>query len=122
MLVVMGVCADGTKELIALADGYRESAGAWAGLLRDCARRGMHAPVLAVGDGALGFWKALAEVFPATREQRCWVHKTANVLDSMAKSAQPAAKRALSLASASSVSRSVSNQVTDGSPSGPQPR
>ncbi len=95
VLVVMGVRADGTKELIALADGYRESTEAWAGLLRDCARRGMRAPVLAVGDGALGFWKALAEVFPDTREQRCWVHKTANVLDSLPKSAQPAAKRAI---------------------------
>ncbi len=95
VLVVMGVRADGTKELIALSDGYRESSEAWAGLLRDCARRGMRAPVLAVGDGALGFWKALAEVFPDTRHQRCWVHKTANILDSLPKSAQPAAKRAI---------------------------
>ncbi|WP_329316970.1 MULTISPECIES: IS256 family transposase [unclassified Streptomyces] len=95
VLVVLGVRADGTKELVAMADGYRESAEAWAGLLRDCARRGMRAPVLAVGDGALGFWKALREVFPETREQRCWVHKTANILDSMPKSAQPAAKKAL---------------------------
>jgi transposase-like protein len=95
VLVVLGVRADGTKELVAMADGYRESTEAWAGLLRDCARRGMRAPVLAVGDGALGFWKALREVFPETREQRCWVHKTANILDSMPKSAQPAAKKAL---------------------------
>lgn len=95
VLVVLGVRADGTKELVAMADGYRESAEAWAGLLRDCARRGMRAPVLAVGDGALGFWKALREIFPETREQRCSVHKTANVLDSMPKSAQPAAKKAL---------------------------
>ena len=95
VLVVLGVRADGTKELVAMADGYRESAEAWAGLLRDCAHRGMHAPVLAVGDGVLGFWKALREVFPETREQRCWVHKTANVLDSMPKSAQPSAKKAL---------------------------
>ena len=95
VLVVIGVRADGTKELVSMADGYRESTEAWAGLLRDCARRGMRAPVLAVGDGALGFWKALREVFPETREQRCWVHKTANVLDSMPKSAQPAAKKAL---------------------------
>ncbi|MGF1345040.1 transposase, partial [Streptomyces flavovirens] len=64
MLVLMGVRADGTKELIAMSDGYRESADSWADLLRDCARRGMRAPVLAVGDGALGFWKAMAEVFP----------------------------------------------------------
>ncbi|MGI5248938.1 IS256 family transposase [Actinacidiphila glaucinigra] len=95
VLVMIGVRADGTKELVAMADGYRESAGAWADLLRDCARRGMRAPVLAVGDGALGFWKALREVFPETREQRCWVHKTANVMDALPKSAQPAAKKAL---------------------------
>ncbi|MET8947593.1 IS256 family transposase [Streptomyces sp. NPDC004542] len=95
VLVLIGVRAAGSKELVALKDGYRESGESWADLLRDCARRGMRAPVLAVGDGALGFWKALAEVFPDTREQRCWVHKTANVLDSMPKSAQPAAKKAI---------------------------
>ncbi|MFD0508064.1 IS256 family transposase [Streptomyces chiangmaiensis] len=95
VLVLIGVRADGSKELVALKDGYRESAESWADLMRDCARRGMRAPVLAVGDGALGFWKALAEVFPETREQRCWVHKTANVLDSMPKSAQPGAKKAI---------------------------
>ncbi|MFG3026508.1 IS256 family transposase [Streptomyces sp. NPDC048254] len=95
VLVLMGVRADGTKELIAMADGYRESTESWANLLRDAARRGMRAPVLAVGDGALGFWKALAEVFPETRHQRCWVHKTANALDALPKSAQPAAKRAI---------------------------
>ncbi|MCC3773069.1 IS256 family transposase [Streptomyces sp. UNOC14_S4] len=95
VLVLMGVRADGTKELIAMTDGYRESSESWAGLLRDCARRGMRAPVLAVGDGALGFWKALGEVFPETRHQRCWVHKTANVIDSLPKSAQPAAKKAV---------------------------
>ena len=80
LLVMIGVRADGRKELIALADGYRESAESWADLLRDCARRGMRAPVLAAGDGALGFWGALREVFPETREQRCWFHKAANVL------------------------------------------
>ncbi|MGW3823105.1 IS256 family transposase [Streptomyces sp. NPDC004044] len=95
VLVLIGVRADGTKELIAMDDGHRESAESWANLLRDAARRGMRAPVLAVGDGALGFWKALAEVFPDTRHQRCWVHKTANVLDGLPKSAQPAAKRAI---------------------------
>ncbi|MEU9953996.1 IS256 family transposase [Streptomyces sp. NPDC047939] len=95
VLVVMGVRADGTKELIAMTDSYRESAESWAGLLRDCQRRGMRAPVLAVGDGALGFWNALNEVFPETRHQRCWVHKTANCLDSLPKSAQPAAKKAI---------------------------
>ncbi|MGW1621143.1 IS256 family transposase [Streptomyces sp. NPDC002172] len=95
VLVLIGVRADGSKELVALKDGYRESGESWADLMRDCARRGMRAPVLAVGDGALGFWKALAEVFPDTREQRCWVHKTANALDSMPKSAQPGAKKAI---------------------------
>ncbi|MFJ9820995.1 IS256 family transposase [Streptomyces sp. NPDC101151] len=95
VLVLMGVRADGTKELIAMADGYRESAGSWADLLRDAQRRGMRAPVLAVGDGALGFWKAISEVFPATRHQRCWVHKTANVANALPKSAQPGAKKVL---------------------------
>ncbi|MFD7767618.1 IS256 family transposase [Streptomyces sp. NPDC059787] len=95
VLVLVGVRADGSKELVALKDGYRESGESWADLLRDCARRGMRAPALAVGDGALGFWKALAEVFSDTREQRCWVHKTANVLDAMPKSAQPGAKKAI---------------------------
>jgi putative transposase len=94
-LVVVGVRADGTKELVAIADGYRESTASWADLLRDCRRRGMRAPVLAVGDGALGFWAALRDVFPETKEQRCWVHVTANVLNSLPKSAQPAARRAL---------------------------
>jgi transposase-like protein len=95
LLVLIGVRADGRKELVALADGYRESVESWADLLRDCARRGMSAPVLAVGDGALGFWGALREVFPATREQRCWFHKIANVLGALPKSAHPGAKKAL---------------------------
>src|SRR5689334_770916 len=72
LLVLIGVRADGRKELVALTDGYRESVESWADLLRDAARRGMRAPVLAVGDGALGFWGALREVFPQTREQRRW--------------------------------------------------
>jgi transposase-like protein len=95
LLVMIGVRADGRKELIALADGYRESTESWADLLRDCARRGMRAPVLAVGDGALGFWAALREVFPQAREGRCWFHKTANVLAALPKSAHPGAKKAL---------------------------
>ncbi len=95
LLVMIGVRIDGRKELIALADGYRESTESWADLLRDCARRGMRGPVLAAGDGALGFWGALREVFPQTREQRCWFHKIANVLDALPKSAQPGAKKAL---------------------------
>jgi transposase-like protein len=95
LLVIIGVRADGTKELVALADGFRESSESWADLLRSCKRRGMLAPVLAVGDGALGFWKALREVFPDTKEQRCWWHKMGNVLNALPKSAQPGAKAAL---------------------------
>lgn len=95
LLVMIGVRADGRKELIALADGYRESTESWADLLRDCARRGMRAPVLAVGDGALGFWGALREVFPQARAQRCWFHKIANILGALPKSAHPGAKKAL---------------------------
>jgi transposase-like protein len=94
-LVIIGVRADGKKELVALTDGHRESTESWAGLLRDCKRRGMRAPVLAVGDGALGFWRALREVFPQTQQQRDWVHKAMNVLDCLPKSAQPAARKAL---------------------------
>jgi transposase-like protein len=95
LLVMIGVRADGYQELIALSDGYRESVESWADLLRDCARRGMRAPVLAIGDGALGLGGALREVFPATREQRRWFHKIANVLGALPKSAQPGAKKAL---------------------------
>ncbi|MEV0701923.1 IS256 family transposase [Saccharopolyspora sp. NPDC050389] len=95
LLVMIGVRADGRKELVALADGYRESTESWADLLRDCRRRGMVAPALAVGDGALGFWGALREVFPVTREQRCWFHKIANVLAALPKSAHPGTKKAL---------------------------
>jgi putative transposase len=94
LLVMIGVRADGRKELVALTDGYRESTESWADLLRDCKRRGMRAPVLAVGD-ALGFWGALREVFPETREQRCWFHKAANVLAALPKSAHPGVKKAL---------------------------
>jgi transposase-like protein len=95
LLVMIGVRTDGRKELVALADGYRESTESWADLLRDCARRGMRAPVLAIGDGALGFWGALREVFPQTTEQRCWFHKIANILGGLPKSAHPGAKKAL---------------------------
>jgi transposase-like protein len=94
-LVIVGVRADGRKELVAIADGERESADAWAELLRDLRRRGMRAPVVMVGDGALGLWRALGEVFPATREQRCWVHKVANVLGALPKSIHAGARRAL---------------------------
>jgi putative transposase len=95
LLVMIGVRADGRKELVALTDGYRESTESWADLLRGCRRRGMAAPVLAVGDGALGFWKAVREVFPETREQRCWFHKQTNVLAALPKSAHPGAIMAM---------------------------
>lgn len=94
-LVIVGVRSDGAKELVAVADGLRESTESWAELLRDLRRRGMQAPVLAVGDGALGLWAALRDVFPATGAQRCWVHKTANVLAALPKSVHPGARRAL---------------------------
>jgi putative transposase len=94
-LVIVGVRPDGTKELVALADGYRESTESWGDLLRDLRRRGMRAPVVAVGDGALGFWAALRDVWPETREQRDWVHKVVNVLDALPTSAQPTAKKML---------------------------
>ena len=94
-LVVVGVKADGTKELLACSDGYRESTESWAEVLRDLKARGMTAPMVAVGDGALGFWAALGEVFPETREQRCWVHKTANILDALPKRLHRQAKAAI---------------------------
>jgi putative transposase len=94
-LVIVGVRADGTKELVAVCDGERESTHSWAELLRDLRRRGMRAPVLAVGDGALGLWAALREVFPATRHQRDWVHKAANVLGCLPKAVHAGARRAL---------------------------
>jgi putative transposase len=94
-LVIVGVRTDGTKELVSISDGHRESTESWADVLRGLKRRGMTAPVLAVGDGALGFWGALAEVFPDTVHQRCWVHKMANVMNALPKSAQPAARAAL---------------------------
>jgi transposase-like protein len=95
LLVMMGVRADGRKELVALTDGFRESHESWADLLRDCRRRSMRAPTLAVGDGALGFWKALREIFPQDKEQRCWFHKQANVLAALPKSAHPGALAAM---------------------------
>jgi putative transposase len=94
-LVLVGVRADGTKELVAVADGERESTDSWAEVLRDLRRRGMQAPVVAVGDGALGLWAALRDVFPATRAQRDWVHKAANVLGCLPTSVQAGAGRAL---------------------------
>jgi putative transposase len=93
ILVVMGATADGKKELVALTDGFRESEQSWKDVLLDLKRRGLkHDPQLAIGDGALGFWKALPQVFGSTRDQRCWVHKTANVLNKLPKHLQPKAK------------------------------
>ncbi len=96
ILVLMGATAEGKKELIAMADGYRESEQSWKELLLDVKARGLEVePSLAIGDGALGFWKAMRQVWDTTREQRCWVHKTANVLDKLPKGSQPKAKRML---------------------------
>ena len=96
ILVLMGATADGKKELIAIQDGQRESEQSWKELLLDVQARGLSVePKLAIGDGALGFWKALRQIWPATGEQRCWVHKTANVLDKLPKSVQPKAKQML---------------------------
>jgi len=96
ILVLMGATPEGKKELIAVSDGYRESEQSWRELLLDCKQRGLKVdPKLAIGDGALGFWKALRQVYPTTRTQRCWVHKTANVLDKLPKRVQPKAKEML---------------------------
>jgi putative transposase len=96
ILVLMGATAEGKKELIAIADGYRESEQSWKELLLDVKARGLEVePSLAIGDGALGFWKAMRQVWGTTKEQRCWVHKTANVLDKMPRGVQPKAKAAL---------------------------
>ena len=93
ILVIMGADKHGNKELVAVSDGYRESKLSWREMLLDLKQRGLaFAPRLATGDGSLGFWAALAEVFPETKRQRCWVHKTANILDKMPKSIQPKAK------------------------------
>jgi transposase-like protein len=96
ILVIIGATPEGRKELVGFTDGMRESAHDWRDLLLDLKRRGLDvSPELMIADGALGFWKAAGEVWPTTREQRCWVHKTANVLNKLPKSQQPKAKRAL---------------------------
>ena len=96
MLVAIGATADGRKEVLAIEDGYRESCQSWKELLMDLKRRGLtDPPALAIGDGALGFWKALRQVYGGTRRQRCWVHKTANVLNYLPKSVQKKAKDGL---------------------------
>lgn len=95
LLVVIGVREDGEKELLAVEDGYRESTESWSGVFRDMKRRGLGCPKLVVGDGALGAWAALRDVFPEAGEQRCWVHKTANVLDCLPKRLHSKAKELL---------------------------
>lgn len=96
LLVIIGATEDGTKELVAVEDGFRESSESWYELLSDLRSRGLkEGPMLAIGDGALGFWNAVFKVYPETKHQRCWVHKTLNVLDCMPKSLQPKAKEAL---------------------------
>ena len=93
ILVLMGATVDGTKELIAVQDGFRESEQSWSSLLLELKQRGLTLdPKLAIADGALGFWAAARKLWPTTREQRCWVHKTANVLDKLPKRLQPQAK------------------------------
>lgn len=94
-LVVIGVNSQGEKRLLAIEDGVRESTQSWRELVLHLKARGMNAPVLAIGDGAMGFWGALEELYPSTRQQRCWLHKTSNVLNALPKSAQPKAKQAL---------------------------
>ncbi|MDP5208953.1 IS256 family transposase [Microbulbifer sp. 2205BS26-8] len=94
-LVVIGVNERGEKHFLAIEDGERESTLSWKGVLGKLKERGMNAPELAIGDGAMGFWTGLEEAYPETRQQRCWVHKTANVLNKLPKSCQPKAKRFL---------------------------
>jgi putative transposase len=95
LLVVIGVREDGTKELLAVEDGYRESTESWASVMRDLRDRGLNEPRLVIGDGALGTWAALRDVFPGARRQACWVHKIARVLDALPKRLQPTAKKLL---------------------------
>jgi len=96
LLVIIGVTEHGQKELVAVSDGFRESSASWEELLTSLRQRGLiHSPKLAAGDGALGFWNALSKVYPDTRHQRCWVHKTANILNKLPKSVQPKVKAAL---------------------------
>ena len=96
ILVIMGATDKGKKELIAIEDGYRESEQSWTEVLQDLRNRNLDtAPKLAIGDGALGFWKALSKVYPETKGQRCWVHKTANVLNKVPKAVQPKVKEAM---------------------------
>jgi len=124
LLVIIGVREDGAKELLAVEDGYRESTDSWAEVLRDLKVRGMSEPKLVTGDGALGMWGALRDVFPHAREQRCWVHKTANVLDALPKRVQPQAKRMLhetvEAATRQDASRAIDAFVTEFEPKWPK--
>lgn len=96
LLVVMGITADGHKELVAVEEGYRESEASWLELLNGLVARGLTiGPKLATADGALGFWKALSKAYPQARQQRCWVHKTANVPNKLPKAVQPKVKASL---------------------------
>ncbi len=96
LLVIIGVTESGMKELVAVCDGYRESTASWEEVLLSLRQRGLPtAPKLAIGDGALGFWGALSKIYPETRHQRCWVHKTANVLNKLPKAMQPKVKASL---------------------------
>jgi len=96
LLVIIGITAQGNKEIVAVTDGLRESKESWLGILRDLRDRGLQeAPLLAIGDGAMGFWSALSEIYPETRHQRCWVHKTANILNELPRRLQGKAKAAL---------------------------
>ncbi len=96
LLVIIGVTEHGQKELVAVSDGYRESSASWEELLTDLRQRGLTmAPKLSVGDGALGFWNALSKIYPDSIHQRCWVHKTANILNKLPKAVQPKVKTAL---------------------------
>ncbi len=112
VLCIVGAREDGTKELLALALGYRESTDSWAAVLRDLRDRGLGAPLLAVGDGALGLWAALDQVFPTTHHQRCWNHRVLNVQDKLPKRLQPQARRRLR-AMAEAPTREACEQLRD---------
>jgi transposase-like protein len=117
LLIVLGVDTSGRKHFLALGEGYRESKESWLGVLRDLRDRGMNAPALAIGDGALGFWAALGELFPLTRQQLCWLHKTRNLLDKLPRSEHEEAVqrlRAIQRASSRSVAEKLARQlITD---------
>jgi len=112
-LVLMGVREDGSKELIAVEDGFRESTESWSEVLRALKRRGLKPPALAIADGALGFWKAVGDVWPQTKQQRCWVHKLGNVLDKLPKRSQPRAKQMLHEIMAAESKKNAQESIKD---------